>query len=260
MQPSLFETLEAEIELQQIEGVADTMSSAMPEGTAEEGEWSRPIAMPPESETRRLVGGIMKVLDHEAHYFSSQVESFTQSLDLIWLALQPFKEEEYMALVGKMRPQAVAAAKKVMDCLMPMYSENVVDDILGNVYMEIRSNWKGHGLGQFFTPMAICEMMNLMNLDVPGAIDRYKTTGEKTTICDPCCGSGAQLLGAKRVIMKQAGYAGLDAFGFYGQDVDPICVTMCRIQMKLTDYRYMADRLIVAAHQVREQIRPDGRA
>jgi len=48
------------------------------------------------------------------------------------------------------------------------------------------------------------------------------------------------LVAIKKRIIEAVGVAGLDWFEFYGHDVDAVSVNMAKIQMTLTDYRYMS--------------------
>ena len=54
---------------------------------------------------------------------------------------------------------------------------------------------------------------------------------EPFTICDPACGSGIMLLAAARSIPR--GLIDLGMIQFYGIDIDPICVEMARLNMRL---------------------------
>jgi type I restriction-modification system DNA methylase subunit len=197
---------------------------------------------------RPLVNEILKIVERAESRGQGYATVFTSSVHLMEAALAA-QEDAYMEQVRRLDRDTVTAAAKIYGVLSKMYFENVVEDVLGMAYMEIASRWKCSGLGQFFTPMALCEMMAEMILgNVEEAIADARATGTRKLISDPACGSGAMLLGAKKVIMRRAGVRGLDHFRFTGQDVDPVCVSMCRVQMYLTDFRYMAARyqLVIA--------------
>ena len=51
------------------------------------------------------------------------------------------------------------------------------------------------------------------------------------TICDPACGSGILLLAAAKSVPR--GLIDLGMVQFYGVDIDPICVEMARLNMRL---------------------------
>ena len=143
------------------------------------------------------------------------------------------------------------------------------EDALGDIYMQW--GWPNEGTGQFFTPMPICRAMAQMmmaDIDietacrqrVADAIDRgvwgrmgllngksLTEPGKEATmlaalamnyqhleplrISDPCVGSGAMLLAAASLTPQWA--LDYQVVQFYGMDIDPICVTMCRINMML---------------------------
>lgn len=54
---------------------------------------------------------------------------------------------------------------------------------------------------------------------------------EPIRICDPCVGSGVMLLAAAKSIPRYAIDLGL--VQFYGVDISPLCVEMCRLNMRL---------------------------
>ncbi len=87
-------------------------------------------------------------------------------------------------------------------------------DILGEIY-ESGISYGEHG--QFMTPSNVSELMAKM-------ISGQKT--ERTTVNDPCCGSG-------RLLINMAKYHP-DAF-YVGQDIDDRCVRMSAINMYLFD-------------------------
>jgi hypothetical protein len=99
-------------------------------------------------------------------------------------------------------------------------------DLLAALYMAITSRWKGQGLGQFFTPADVCDLMAAMQLADLGS----DTPDRRLRIMDPCCGSGAMLLAAGRQVLAKGGSELLSYFSFTGTDLDPICVRMCATQ------------------------------
>lgn len=54
---------------------------------------------------------------------------------------------------------------------------------------------------------------------------------EPFTIIDPCCGSGVMLLAAAKVVPRWALDCGF--IQLYGVDIEPLCVEMCRLNMRL---------------------------
>lgn len=142
----------------------------------------------------------------------------------------------------------------------------IYQDILGALYMEF-----GHpnqAAGQFFTPWHLCKALALGILgDHPQDLiyDRireclkenllYQAIGsprinddtaqslvsmlapvlaehyEPLTIADPCIGSGGMLLAAAELFPRWVVISGL--VQFFGQDIDPHCIAMARINAML---------------------------
>lgn len=202
---------------------------------------------------------ILKLIERNEYHFNSTWTRggyggvFDVATELIDYALH-CQEDDYMTLIRKMKPEAVKVCTQIYAHLSRMWSDYVVADILGMVYMEVASLSKCQWMGQYFTPMALCDAIARITLgDIHEAIATAKAERRRITICDPAVGSGAMLLAAKKIVMEAAGLRGLDHFQFFGQDKDPLCVRMTRIQMTLTNYRYMADRMIVAAYDAHKQ-------
>lgn len=140
-------------------------------------------------------------------------------------------------------------------------------DILGDVYMA----WGGPNThtAQFFTPYPVAKLMALtlgvgeqvekrlkeaIRQDplasaatmaggflekplekeawliarvIPYALPHYKPV----TVNEPCCGSGVMLLAVADCVPSWATQMGL--VQFFGQDIDPLCVTMCQTNILL---------------------------
>lgn len=82
-------------------------------------------------------------------------------------------------------------------------------DYLGDLLCERRQGWNPAGF--YPTPHNICEMMVRMTFD-EGADYRAKT------VCDPAVGTGRMLLHASNYSLR-----------LYGQDIDPLCCTITKI-------------------------------
>ncbi len=83
-----------------------------------------------------------------------------------------------------------------------------VNDVLGDIYMDIAGRSKQSMYGQFFTPWHVCQFMAQI------------TVGEEKnfTVCDPCSGSGRTLLAA----YEQSGFTAI----CYANDLDRVCTYM----------------------------------
>jgi hypothetical protein len=146
-------------------------------------------------------------------------------------------------------------------------------DVIGNTYMDVfpyrRKGQFKDTRAQFFTPWNVAECMAKMSLiDIEDAcLERLKQAvdgdplaealalmtasfpeeteqffferllpyavnkAEPFTVADPCCGSGIMLLAAAKQFPRWAIDTGL--VKFYGVDIDPLCVEMCRLNMRL---------------------------
>jgi type I restriction enzyme M protein len=104
--------------------------------------------------------------------------------------------------------------------LIKMYHEEFMvkawADPLGEFYLWLNSHSKRSGLGQFFTPEHVVDMMVMITGLEKGA------TGKNVN--DPCCGSGRFLLSF------HVNYPGNY---MYGADIDHICCKMACLNMML---------------------------
>ena len=83
-----------------------------------------------------------------------------------------------------------------------------VNDVLGDLYMDIAGRSKQSMYGQFFTPWNVCQMMAKM---IVGESKDF-------TVCDPTSGSGRLLLAA----YEQSKYTAI----CYANDLDRVCTYM----------------------------------
>lgn len=97
-------------------------------------------------------------------------------------------------------------------------------DMFGQMYETISSNYKKSGLGQFFTPGAVVDVLtDLMTAELMiGSLDKEKLKGGSKRVLDPCCGSGRMLF---IFHSQQPGHL------LYGIDIDPICAKMSALNM-----------------------------
>lgn len=153
-------------------------------------------------------------------------------------------------------------------------------DLLGQVYMDFA--YANTHTGQFFTPWNIALMMARTNdiskmvherliaaihksslatamlltgitLDgeeaekwyfekvLPAALEHY----EPVTIHDPACGSGVMLLAVAATLPPWMNQWGL--VQYYGQDIDPTCVSMAKTNLMLYGLNGFAARCLMAA-------------
>ena len=119
------------------------------------------------------------------------------------------------------------------------------DDALGDLYMAV--GYPNKDAGQFFTPYPLARLMAEMQLPETRAeaetIARANSEG-KITVLDAACGSGVMLCAAWEVAFNR-GYD--DLIALYGQDIDPYCVVMTKINLimrkELTALRRGAEQI-----------------
>lgn len=100
-------------------------------------------------------------------------------------------------------------------------------DILGPVYMELRSRGSKQALGQFFTPWPIASMMARMTAGTRPAT----TEGPLFRVCDPACGSGVMLLAFINTVLTDWGPDYLRRISVTGCDLDSFCAQMTMVQL-----------------------------
>jgi len=103
------------------------------------------------------------------------------------------------------------------------------EDALGELYMAV--GYPNRDGGQFFTPYHLALMMAEMQMPEDRAAALEIASGNadgKISVCDPACGSGVMLCAAWEVA-RERGFD--DLVAFYGQDIDPYCVVMARVNL-----------------------------
>lgn len=100
-------------------------------------------------------------------------------------------------------------------------------DVLGELFhhLNLQDEWKG----QFFTPQNVSTMMGLMTIG--DSEEAIKKRGY-ITLCEPCVGGGANVIGAVNA-MFQHGYNPCKQLFVVGYDLDPRCIHMAYIQLSL---------------------------
>lgn len=88
-------------------------------------------------------------------------------------------------------------------------------EMLGDCYMEIAGKYSVQGMGQFFTPQPVCDMMAQMTIP--------DTDEESPSVADPACGSGRLLHSAAKLLPTTAHFTGID--------LDSICAHMATLNL-----------------------------
>ena len=132
---------------------------------------------------------------------------------------------------------AIALAKE----LLPLYDEAVAtlppfEDILGPLYMEIQSGWRGgRSLGEYYTPSEVSHLMAMMVVSEDD-FSKYSISNP-CCVADPCVGSGAMPLAFCRAVLQQHGQEALSKVALFGQDISHhgirlfACQMLCNIQI-----------------------------
>lgn len=94
---------------------------------------------------------------------------------------------------------------------------NGVFDFFGTLYEEVvKGKFKSSAMGQYFTPMGLCQVMG-----------ELLYSQELKIINDSACGSGRTLLAHFMKSDKTKLYY------YYAEDLDPICVKMCTLNFMI---------------------------
>ena len=132
------------------------------------------------------------------------------------------------------RPRAVAGCEPTVLHLQPALDDLVsaaqqlpYRDLLGSLYMEARRADRARP--QFFVPWPAAKLIARTYI---GALqlDRYDPE-TPLQIFDPACGPGTLLLATASELPEALLNAG--AVQFAGVDVDPMCVTLTRLNLRL---------------------------
>lgn len=164
------------------------------------------------------MSGLIKYIEQISHrHHPAEVFRDFCRMSVCALSLQQM-EDEYMTIISRYNKDEVRLFPKMFAQLVSeMYPHK---DALGDTYMDIAGRWKSKHLGQYFTPIPVCEMM--ANIANPG--------NEYGNVLNDCaCGSGRTLLAAAKLMTPLQKMTSR----FYAEDLDSICVDMCAINFTL---------------------------
>jgi type I restriction-modification system DNA methylase subunit len=139
------------------------------------------------------------------------------------------REAMYMEIVGRYEKKEVDLFPQMLAHLTEELERHVESphDVLGEIFHELELHNRYRG--QFFTPQNICDMMGMMSI---GAGDLGIAERGFVTVGEPCCGSGAMILGFAKAMMIR-GYDYRRQMVVTATDVDIKCVYMCYLQLSL---------------------------
>lgn len=102
-------------------------------------------------------------------------------------------------------------------------------DVLGALHAQFLARNGGEGLGQFFTPPDLVELVVDIGAPFFGSVPRQKS--EIFTCADDCgCGAGTLVLAQIRMALR-AGPS--DRILVRGNDIDPFCAAMTALQLHI---------------------------
>lgn len=129
------------------------------------------------------------------------------------------QEEWYLDTIRKYDEDEINNFPKLLGQLFIIYDNAIADndwiDPLGDYYMELSSQYKKQGFGQFFTPKSVCDIMAQFTIE-------KESYGNSINDCT--AGSGRTLLAANTIC--KGNY-------YYAEDIDHVCVKMCCINMAI---------------------------
>jgi hypothetical protein len=142
------------------------------------------------------------------------------------------REKQYLETIGKYSSDEQKLFPIMLADLMEALQfeltwANAPVDVLGTLFheLELHNKYKG----QFFSPQHVCDLMGVIALgDGRSEIEQrgYITMNE------PCCGSGAMVLGFARA-MLEADLNYCTQLAVLATDIDIKCVHMCYLQLSL---------------------------
>lgn len=139
------------------------------------------------------------------------------------------REKLYMEAIQKYSKEELEEFPKLLAglvCAMEPYTEEPVD-ILGELFHGLDLHNKYNG--QFFTPGHVCDLMGKLTL---GEHDKIIEERGYITVCEPCAGSGAMIMGFAKA-MAESHYDYQGQMVVIATDIDLKCVHMTYIQCAL---------------------------
>lgn len=125
----------------------------------------------------------------------------------------------------KLFPEMFAELVKALEYELTW--RNAPADVLGALFheLELHNKYKG----QFFTPQHVCDMMGAITFG--DGLELFKDNSF-ISLCEPCCGSGAMILGFTRA-MLELNFNYCTQLVVEATDIDLKCVYMTYLQLSL---------------------------
>lgn len=141
------------------------------------------------------------------------------------------RESLYLQTIKRYNKQEQPLFSELAAHVVMALEQNPEQDFLGSIFMEL--NLGSEHKGQFFTPYHVCVLMAETTLE--DVVQRVQKDGY-ISICDPCCGAGANLIAGVNAAKKKLEKEGLNFQNHIliaGQDIDMTVGLMCYIQLSL---------------------------
>jgi len=152
-------------------------------------------------------------------------------LEAVWAFLDVLSNPEgYRVCLNRYTREQGQEFGRLLGLYVDAVEQEPFHDILGETFMRLDVN--SVRAGQYFTPWSIAEMMARMQFS-RAEFERAVQEKGVVTVCDPAVGSGVMLLAFAKVVNDELGRRGTGKLRLYGQDIDPRCVLMCRIQLRM---------------------------
>ena len=196
------------------------------------------------NKSQETINEIVKQID--AAYNQFGYFDFENMLDVI-LAFVRMDEETYMEHVDKVKEYKGMAHyySHVFAILYGFYGQGYYDDILGQIYQSrIIGKYYMQETGTFYTPFNVALLMSTM-------IGPIKSS---ETVMDPACGTGVMFLTTRYQIHKKEGWRKASDIKFFGQDINARAVKMCKLQLLMTNHKYMSDMMYVRAMKLHQEM------
>ena len=161
-----------------------------------------------------------------ADFAEAAATSLSNAVD--W-AQRDLREERYMALIKRYKPEELATFPKMM-AELTLAMEEEPSDALGRTFhdLELHNKWSG----QFFSPYPLCRMMAKMTLGNEDDVRARIAKRGFVTAQEPACGSGAMVIAVAHEMME-LGINYQQHLHVTAVDVDPKCVHMAYVQFAL---------------------------
>lgn len=178
---------------------------------------------------------LIKLLDQLArrHHYSTAYGDFLRYMRLTLTA--PTPHEQIQALAARytieehqMLNDMVRAAILEHDQAL---SKSEWADVFGDLYMEITGKHKSSAMGQFFTPIEVCNLVCKLTPPDPEVLAK-----PVFSVQDPAAGSARNLMAfhACHIVPLIEAKQRTNSSVYYSAiDLDPMCADMCAINMAL---------------------------